>query len=266
MVIKVKGKTLLLLATGAGMIVTVFLAAKKAPEAQEKKEAALKAKRDRTGDENAQLTWFESAQAQFGSYVPAIVTGLATLGSLAGSEVLNEKNLKKAEAKFGEFKEMTERIDGKGAVKTVEKAIEQKKLDEKSGKPWDRPETFRLVFQGHSVQFEKKRSDVIEAFYEANRLFHGRGSVTFNEFLQYLGLESMPEGDDRGWECYIGETVYGYSWIDFGLKECPEEPWVTEIFFPVYPHFLDENSCDMEIENGCKKLGIGESEPWPEDG
>lgn len=257
MVVKIKGKTLLILAAGVGMVVTAFLAAKKAPEAQAKKDAALQEKREKTGDENAQLTFIESLQAQIGSYIPAIVSGMVALGSLAGSEVINKENMKKAEKAFDDFKDMTEKLDGKGARKTIEKAVEQKKLDEKKGKPWEEKEQFRIIFQGHSIQFEDTRANVIEAMYETNRYFHGRGIVTFNEFLHYLGQEPVEEGNDRGWEVYVGEAVYGYSWIDFGLKECEDEPWITEIYMPVYPHFFEEEDCEAEIEEGCRKLGIG---------
>lgn len=257
MVVKIKGKTLLLLGAGVGMIVTAYLAAKNAPDAQKKKEAALQEKRERLQDENAQLTFVESVKAQVGSYIPAIISGVVTLGSLTGSELINKENLKKAENAFKDYKDMTEKLDGKGAVKTIEKAVEQKKVDEKNGKPWEEKEQFRIVFQGHSIQFEATRAFVVEALYETNRYFHGRGIVTFNEFLQWLGQPPVEEGDDRGWEIYVGESVYGYNWIDFGLKECEDEPWVTEIYMPVYPHFFEQEMCEEEIDRGCKKLGIG---------
>lgn len=260
MVIKIAGKTVFLVIAGAGLAVTLYFTAKNTPEAQKRKEEALKEKRERTGDENAQLTFAESFKAQVGAYAPAIVSGTVMLGSFVGSEVINKENMKKAEKAFDDFKDMTERLDGKGARKTIEKAVEQKKIDEKQGKYWDRPETFRIVFQGRSIMFEKKRSEVIEALYETNRYFHGRGVVTFNEFLQFLDQEGVPEGDDRGWESYIGEAIYGYTWIDFGLKECEDEPWVTEIYMPVYPHFFDEEECEKEIEEGCKKLSKGDKD------
>lgn len=260
MVIKVKGKTVLMFTAAAGMVVTAYLAAKNTPEAQKRKEAALADKRLRTGDENAQLTWFESMQAQIGAYMPAIASGLIALGSLVGSDVINQNTVKKAQKALGDYKSMTEKLEGKGAAKTIEKAVEQKKLDEKNKKPWDIKENFRIVFQGQSILFESTRSDVITALYETNRLFRTKGVITFNEFLQYLGQNSVPGGDDRGWESYVGEAVYGYSWIDFGLKECEDEPWVTEIYMPVYPHFFDEEECEKEIDeiyeanNDGKKL------------
>lgn len=265
MVIKIKPKTVFLVVTGVGMVATAWLAAKKAPDAQKKKEEALQKKREATGDPNAQLTWIESVQAQLGSYAPAIISGMIAIGGLVGSEVINEKNFKQAEKKFDEFKEMTDKLAGKDQSKVIEKAVEQKKLDDKKGKKWEEKETFRIVFQGHSIQFEDTRTHVIEAIYETNRYFHGRGIVTFNEFLEFLNLEPVEEGDERGWEAYVGEAVYGYTWIDFGLKECQDEPWVTEIYMPCYPHFFDEEDCERELnEFCCGKLSSGKENPKDE--
>lgn len=258
MTIKIKGKTLLVIAAGVGMLVTAYLAAKKAPEAQKKKEEALKAKREATGDENAQLTVVESVKAQIGSYIPAIISGTVTLGSLVGSELINENTLKKAEEKYKDYKSMTDRLSGDGSSKIIEKAVEQKKIDEKNNKSWNKTETFRVVFQGETLEFESTRDKVIEAFYIANRDFQGKGILTFNEFLDLLDQQLLndkikKEGDIRGWEAHVGEAVYGYIWIDFALKPCEDEPWITEIYFPVYPHLFDEDEAYNEIEEGCVK-------------
>ena len=261
MTLKIKGKTVFLLVAGAGVIVTTVLAAKSAPDAQAKKEAALQEKRERTGDENAQLTTLESIRAQIGSYIPTIVSAMVTLGSLTGSEILNERNLQKAEKAFDNYKDMTERIDGKGARKVLEKAVEQKAKDDKAGKPWEKEETYRIIFQGRSIQFEKTRSEVMEVIYAANRTFHEMGRLTFNELLEYFGQEDVGvEGDRRGWDAYVGEAIYGYTWIDFGLKECPDEPWVTEIYMACYPHFLDEEDANAELEEGVAKLTVADME------
>lgn len=256
MMVNIKPKTILLIVSVTGMTLSAYLAAKKTPEAQKRKEEALAKKREATGDPNAQLTFFETIQAQIGSYAPAIVSGAIAVGTVLGSDIVNKENLKKAEKSFNDFKDMTAKFEGKGAVKTIEKAVEEKnncEQDRKKLKPWEQKEHFRIVFQGHSILFESTRADVMEAFYEVNRYFNGRGRITFNEFLEYLGQESVPEGDDRGWEEYVGEVVYGYKWIDFGLKECEDEPWVTEIYMPVYPHFFEEEDCDAEIEEGVVK-------------
>lgn len=265
MTIKIKGKTMLVLAAGTGMILTAWLAAQNTPEAQKRKEEALAAKREATGDENAQLTFFESAKAQIGAYIPAIISGTVTIGSLVGSEFINKETLKKAEKAVDDFKSMTDQLDGKGSSKIIEKAVEQKKLDEKARKPWDKEEQFRIQFQNQIIEFTSTRADVIEALYQANRYFVGRGMLTFNEFLEILGQESVEGGDDRGWEAYIGETVYGYVWIDFGLSPSDDDPDVTDIHFAVYPHFFDEASCEEEIDEGCvKQLPEAKTEADPE--
>ena len=253
MTIKIKGKTVFVVVAGVGMVVTAWLAAKNAPEAQKRKEEALQAKRETTGDENAQLTFVESAKAQIGCYIPAIVCGVAALGSLVGSEVINEQNLKRAERKIDDFKDMTDKLNGKGSAKVIEKAVEQKKLDEKNHKPWEEKETFRIVFQGKTIEFQSTRADVIEALYETNRYFQGRGIITFNEFLAYLDQDPVEGGNDRGWEAHVGEAVYGYIWIDFGLMQNEDEPWITDIYFAVYPHFFDEDEAYAEVEDGCTK-------------
>ena len=254
MTIKIKGKTVFVIVAGVGMIATAYFAAKSSPEAQKRKEAALEEKRARLGDENAQLTFVESAKAQVGAYAPAIISGIFALGGLVGSEVINEANLKKAEKSFDNFKTMTDKLDGKGASKIIEKAVEQKKLDEKNQRPWEEKETFRIVFQGKTIEFKSTRADVIEALYETNRYFQGRGCITFNEFLKNLGQDPVEGGEDRGWDAYVGEAIYGYTWIDFGLKQDEEDPWVTDIYFAVYPHFFDEEDAEAEIEEGVKKL------------
>ena len=257
MVVKISGKAILLTIAIGGIGLTAYLSAKKAPEAAKRKEAALKEKRERTGDPNAQLTFMESMQAQIGSYIPAMAAAAVAIGGIAGSEVLNEKTFKKVEKAFDGYKEMTDKLEGKGTSKVIERAVEQKAADDKKKKPWDIKEEFCITFQGKVISFKATRSEVIEAFYEVNRYFHGRGIVTFNEFLSCLpDVEPVEQGDDRGWEAYVGESVYGYTWIDFGLKECYDKPWITEIYMPVYPHFFDQEDCELEIEEGVEKLKL----------
>ena len=258
MAIKMKGKTLLFVA-GAGIILTAYLAARNTPEAIKRKEDALHEKRERLNDPNAQLTFIESLKAQFGAYIPAIISGTVTIGSLVGSDIINQQNLNKAKKSFNDFKDMTKKLEGEGAVKTIENAVEQKKLDDKAKKPWETNEHFRIVFQGHSILFESTRANVMEAIYEINRYFHLTGYITFNEMLKYFGQDPVEEGDDRGYEQYIGESIYGYSWIDIGLKECVDEPWITEIYMAAYPHRFDETECEDELENGVIKYSKGAS-------
>lgn len=253
MTIKIKGKTLLVVLVGVGTVATAYLAAKKTPEAQKRKEEALQKKREETGNENAELTFIESAKAQAGCYIPVAVAFAATIGSLIGSEVINEANLKKAEKKIDDFKDMVDRIDGKGSSKIIEKAVEQKKIDDKSGQTQTGKEWFRITFQDQVVEFQSTKADVLEGLYEANRYFQLKGMLTFNEFLECFKCEPMKGGDDRGWEAYVGEAVYGYTWIDFYLNQDEGNPSFTDIDFAVYPHPFEEDEAYAEIDEFCKK-------------
>ena len=270
MVIRIKGKTMLVIAAGVGMLVTAYLTAKNTPEAQKRKEEALQAKREITQNENAELTWFESTKAQIGAYIPAIISGAMALGSLLGSEVINADNMNKAKKAISEYKDMSEKLNGHGATKVVEKAVEQKKLDETNKKPWNVKEIFRIEFLGKRIEFESTRADAMEALYQTNRIFQLKEVVTFNEFLQFLGQDKVDGGDERGWEAYLGDSIYGYTWIDFGLKQSDEEPWITDIYFSVQPHPFDEVQCYEEIESGrrllpqSKNTETDDTPPWNE--
>ena len=84
---------------------------------------------------------------------------------------------------------------------------------------------------------------VIDAEYQLNRLFALRGHVTLNDFYSYLGLDWQVQGDDKGWSEYIGETIYGYQWIDFEhrLTKTDDglECYIIEYPFPPHEDFLD---------------------------
>ena len=249
MTIRIKGKTLFVAMVGIGMAATTYFTAKNTPEAQKRKELALEEKKQLTGDENAKLTWIESIKAQFGAYIPTIVMWMVTLGGIVGSEVFNEQALQRVEEKREDIKKMIEKLDGKGAVQVVEQAVELKKLGEKNNKPWEEKEKFRITFKGRTIDFESTRLKVMETLYEINRYFHLSGRVMFEEFLQYFNLKSVPEWDHFGWDVGIGESDYGYSWIDVRLKECEDESGVTELYMVVDPHDFDEDKKEDDLND-----------------
>ena len=84
--------------------------------------------------------------------------------------------------------------------------------------------------------------------YYINRNLVLRGEVTLNEFLSFLGLEAVEEGDMIGWDCYIGEAQYGYRWIDFNHRHYVTDDGLTvcSIDTPFAPHSLDDPEYDGE--------------------
>ena len=98
---------------------------------------------------------------------------------------------------------------------------------------------------------------VKDAEYYLNRMLVGNGPVVLNDFYRLLGIEELPFGDDIGWDLYLGEVYFGYTWIDFEhIEYMPEayndvdNPPCCEIFMPFYPHSLDEE----ELKKECSEL------------
>jgi len=238
-----------------GVGVTTWLTAKNTPEALERKEQALKAKREKTGNPDAKLTFWESMQAQAKAYWPTIGAGALTIAGIVGGDYFNKEDILKAKKAMAEYKDMHKKLDGEGAVKTVEKAVEQKKEDEKKGRPWEKKEWFQIKFKNAEINFESTRTDVMAGLYEADRYFIGRGFLTFNNLLEFLGLEpkdyltedEIKEADKIGWEQSTGEAVYGYVWIDFSLQDRLEED-LTEIYMPFQPHPMNIDEAEAEID------------------
>jgi hypothetical protein len=235
-----KGKfgIVLALTTAAGTIATIVLTAKKAPEAKKMKEEALQRKREETGNPNAELTLTESIQAQAPCYGPVIATGAITMLSMVGSQILPQDALKDLDQLHRTYKQMNEKLNGPGANKITENLVKLSQVTD--GK---RKETFVFKFDGHDILFESTLLDVLSSEYNVNRCFIGLGEITFNEMLDVFHLQDRHQegGDDVGWQAYLGEAFYGYTWIDFEHRRgmLDGKP-VTFIDMPFDCHALTE--------------------------
>lgn len=239
-----KGKfgIVLSVTAGAAFLYTLFMMGKKAPEALEAKNKALQEKRERTGDESAQLTLVESVKAQMPCYAPAILGGAVTLGSIVGSQLLPQEALNDINQVHKTYKDITAKMAGPKAEKLIESMTAQK-ISHGMDEP--KKETFVLQFDDKDIQFESTMLSVMQATYDINRLFVGLGTVTFNQALQFFKQKEVERGDDFGWDAYLGEAWYGYSWIDFEYRQGKlNGKNVTFIDMPFEPHAL----CEEELE------------------
>ena len=246
-----KGKGILFaVLAGAGMIFTCYLTAKKAPEAVEKRNEALQKKREETGDENAELTPMESFQAQAPVYVPVAGAGIITLASVVASQIFPEKELKDSQKLFKTYKDISAKLHGPKVENLVSKMAEQKMSQGTDGL---KKETFVLHFGNEDILFESTLLDVLTAEYDLNRLFSGLGYASFNQFLDFLHQEHADGGDDYGWDVYLGEVWYGYSWIDTKHRRgvLNGNP-VTFIEFPFEPHPMDDEECEEYMTHGIE--------------
>lgn len=99
--------------------------------------------------------------------------------------------------------------------------------------------------------FERTMEQVMRAEYEANRLFILKGSLTLNEFLQILNLPTVEVGDSVGWDEYIGETHFGYKWIDFNHRYFITDDGLTvcSIDMPFEAHSMEEFEYDWHMSH-----------------
>lgn len=221
--VKRNGATLLTFAGGVGVIATSVMAVKATPKALKHIEEAKEEK----GDE---LTKLEIVKAAGPSYIPAVVTGAATLACIFGANVLNKRqqaSLASAyallDSSFREYKSKLIELYGEETHKNILEsiAIEKAKdtymyanyigsgcdlaVEEHSSVP-------RLFYDEHSNRyFEATIEQVITAEYHLNRNYILRGYAYLNELYDFLGLEETDYGSVLGW----APLDEGMFWIEF---------------------------------------------------
>ena len=246
-----KAGIVLTLLAGAGLVVTIILTAKKAPEAQKAKEEALEEKRKATDDPNAQLTWMESFKAQAPCYGPVACSAAVTAVSLLGSQFLPQSTLNDLEKWKKNYRDISAKLNGSKAEQLINQITEQKIQDETNG--GIKKETFILQFNDENIEIETTLIDILESEYNVNRFFIGTGQITFNQLLELFHQDHRNKGDDYGWEGYAGEAFYGYCWIDFCHRRATlnGKP-VTFIDMPFLPHSLREDDIDEFLNHGIE--------------
>ena len=270
------GSTVLTCLGAGGVVATVIFAIKATPKAQEKVIHARRDKADGQANDISELpklTALETVQACWKDYLPMAATGTATLLCIFGANVLDRKQQASMTAaytilvnEFNRYREKVRLIYGEETDKAIQKMMEQEKQDaEEDRPPWDATQTFYV--EGYPRFFESTMELVVIAEYCLNRNFRLRGNATYEEFLTFLGIDvnnetplKYPKG--FGWDEYIGETEYGYSWIDFDNihRVMDDGSLVCEITFPFGPHSIEVDVPDCEnnlmIDDSFPTCGI----------
>lgn len=237
-----KAAIILSVLAGVGVIFTGVMSAKGAIAAQKRKEEAQCEKTD-------ELTMKEVIIAEAPAYIPAAIIGLCTIVCIFGSSALNRKQqaiLISAYAlldqSFKEYREKVNSVCGPGTDEFISESLDRENQDVENGQPpWDEPRTFYMKQYGKF--FDRTMEEVMAAEYHANRNFILNGEVTFNEFLDFLGLDHIENGDMIGWNAYSCNDWYGccYEWIDFINEETMmDDMMVTSIEMPFEPHPLNK--------------------------
>ena len=215
----------------AGVIVTSVLAVHATPKALRKIRADSKVNHD--GDPEA-YSKLEAVRSAWVCYIPAAISGTATIFCIFGANVLNKHQqaaLTSAYAllndSYNNFKDKLKELYGEEAHRKIIDAIAAEKakdvyitadgICESTSLSFDErnPDDMRLFYDTFSRRyFESTIAQVLEAEYHLNRNWSLGGDVCVNDFYNFLGIEPIDGGDYLSW---FYED--GISWIDFNHRK-----------------------------------------------
>jgi hypothetical protein len=190
----------------AGMITTTVLAVRATPKALE----LLEEKKNE--DWVDELSPLEVVKAAWKPYVPAAVTGIASVACLIGASSVNAKRnaalataYKLSETALSEYREKVIETIGEKKEKTVRDKVAEERVKKN---PVSKSEVVvtnngtTLCFDPISARYFKSSIDKIKrAENELNKqMLHDiSGYVSLNDFYDELGLDHTSVGDDLGW-------------------------------------------------------------------
>lgn len=209
--------TILTCVGAVGVVATTVMAVKATPKVLTLLEVAKEEK----GEE---LTKFEVVKVAAPAYIPATISGVATIACIIGANVINKRQqatLMSAYAlldnSYKEYKKKVDELYGAEAGKQVREEIAK---DKYTGDVTLRDDSKELFYDFYSRRyFHSTKEAVMWAEYETNRALFVNSAVGLNEFYDFLGLEPMPEYDHIGWACGMMEESYWHPWIEFEHDE-----------------------------------------------
>lgn len=237
--IRKNSATILSFIAAGGVIGTAYLSGKAALKSNELLERKRKQEKEVTKRDEI-LTKAEA-------FLPAGAAAAGTILCILGANALNQKRqalllttCAYLEKSYTDYKTRVNKLLTEEESKFIDKAVDAEKQDDDDGlPPWTGIQTFYIEQYGKF--FERTMDEVIAAEYHFNRNFILRGFATFNEFMDFLRLPHVENGDVIGWDQCIGEESYGYKWIDFvHTYRVSDDMLVCDINMPFEPHPLDE--------------------------
>lgn len=205
--------TILTCLGGAGVVTTSVLAVKATPKAL----SVLEETKNEKGEE---LTKLEVAITVAPVYIPAILTGVATLACIFGANVLGKRQqaaLMSAYAlldnSYKEYKNKVTELYGDDAHGQIVEGIAKDAYEENDISVEDDKQLFYDEFSGR--YFESTMEAVQRAEYYVNRRLIMQEVAYLNDFYEHLDIPAMPGGELLGWS--RGSNMYNawQEWIDF---------------------------------------------------
>lgn len=223
--------TILTCAGAVGVVTTAVLTAKATPKAQ---QLLLEA----TKEKGENLTKSESVIAAAPAYIPAVISGAATIACIFGANILNKQSqaaLISAYAlldnSYKEYKQKLIELHGEEIDAEIKHALAQGKYEDLEFIDDQR----RLFFDWHSLRyFESTLEDVHRAECRFNRNYNLDGYACLNDFYDALGLPRTEDGYELGWSVFSEDPIQIPFIHDIKVMEDGTE--VTIISLPAEPN------------------------------
>lgn len=208
----------------AGVVGTTVMAVRATPKALR----LIKAKKDEL--ETDKLTPRELVQTTWQCYIPSALIGTGTIACIVGIGIMDRRNqaaLTSAYAMLNEsykqYRQAAKKVYGEDAdskihaemakdayVHTYDWGYQVYNMDMD-------PNSEQLLFYDLASKkyFNTTMAAVLNAQYHVNRNLSVRGDCSLNEYLSFLGLDGVENGDEIGWDIsYMVEEMDCY-WLDF---------------------------------------------------
>lgn len=212
----------------AGVFTTAFLVGEATPKAMtliadaEEQKAKSITPMNKPGEnvvERTELTVWESMKATWKCYIPAILSGGLTVACIIGANNISHKKevaltaaCKLTESAFSDYKAKAAQIIGEEKEREIQKAVNEDNLKKQPQQPIsasiiingsDECEFFEAVSQRKFMstvnKIEKARNDMNFDMSYGNEYYK-----SFNEWLDAIGVEPVPYGDDMGFSIERG--------------------------------------------------------------
>lgn len=234
----------------AGMITTTVLAVKATPKAL----LLIEEKKDEL--EVDKLTPVETVKATWKCYIPAAVSGVASIACLIGSNSVNAKRnaalataYKLSETAFSEYREKVVETIGEKKERVVRDKVSEEQI---KNNPVSKTEIVvtgkgqTLCFDPFSHRYfyssiDKINRAVNKLNHEINTSPFCNDGVTLNDFYDEIGLAGTSTGDGLGWTLRTGLIeIYPSAQIVEEGEEHEGEPCLVLSFVnpPQYETFL----------------------------
>lgn len=231
--LKRKSPTILTVIGAAGVVATAVTAVKATPKALafvdeeiRKQNRALLDEAEKNGNDVCaqinKLKPIEVVKVAWKPYIPAIVLGTATITCIFGANVLNRRQqaaLSSAylflEQSYKEYRNKVKALYGDDADNKVDAEIAKDKFSDEDMIPVFDGEKCLFYEEHYGKFFERTMLEVRDAEYQLNRKLAKEGEVSLNDFMEFLDLPNVKDGDILGWSQEDGFDFYNYTWIEF---------------------------------------------------